>query len=162
GGTRARFVSAQERLSAMPRFVHLFLALAFVALGLSVAPGAQAVTRGGTLLYARGADSRFLDPVLTDRSVDIWILTNLYDTLLRPTPDGKAVVPALGSASQVSDDGRTVTVALRPGIQFADGSPITAADVKWSLDRARNPENGVWSFTLASIESIEAPAADSV
>ena len=47
-------------------------------------------------------------------------------------------------------------MTLRPDIKFADGSPITAEDVKWSLDRARNPENGIWNFTLESIESIEA------
>ena len=40
-------------------------------------------TRGGTMTYGRYANSLFLDPVLNDANVDIWILTNLYDTLLR-------------------------------------------------------------------------------
>ena len=56
-----------------------------------IAATAEAVTRGGTLIYARYADSLLLDPVFNDANVDIWILTNLYDTLLQPTADGKGV-----------------------------------------------------------------------
>jgi peptide/nickel transport system substrate-binding protein len=41
---------------------------------------ASAVERGGELTFGRYADSLFLDPVLNDANVDIWILTNLYDT----------------------------------------------------------------------------------
>ena len=63
---------------------------------------AGAVTRGGTMTYGRYADSLFLDPVLNDANVDIWILSNLYDTLLLPTDDGKGVQPGLATAWQVA------------------------------------------------------------
>ncbi|WP_309569532.1 ABC transporter substrate-binding protein, partial [Deinococcus sp.] len=115
-----------------------------------------AVTRGGSLTFGRYADSLFLDPVLNDANLDIWILTNLYDTLLQPTTDGKRVQPGLASGYVVSKDGKTLTLTLRPGIKFADGSSITAADVKWNLDRARNPDNGAWNNLIASIASVAA------
>ena len=136
--------------------------LALVGAGILMSADARAVTRGGTLVYARNADSLFLDPVLNDRNVDIWILTNLYDTLLQPTPDGKGVVPGLAASYQVADDGLSMTLKLRQGTKFADGSPITVGDVKWSLDRARNPKNGIWGFTLESVDSIETQGDDSV
>ncbi|WP_019586673.1 ABC transporter substrate-binding protein [Deinococcus apachensis] len=136
----------------MNRFTRLTLALgAALTLGSSLA-----VTRGGTMVYGRYADSLFLDPVLNDANLDIWILTNLYDTLLQPSPDGKSVKPGLASRYVVSPNGRAMTLTLRPGIKFANGSPITAQDVKWSLDRARNPNNGAWNGSLASITSITA------
>lgn len=136
----------------MNRFTRLTLALgAALTLGSSLA-----VTRGGTLTYGRYADSLFLDPVLNDANLDIWILTNLYDTLLQPSADGRSVKPGLATRYGVSPDGKTLTLTLRPGIKFANGSPITAGDVKWSLDRARNPDNGAWSGSLASINSITA------
>ncbi|MFD1734651.1 ABC transporter substrate-binding protein [Deinococcus malanensis] len=47
-------------------------------------------------------------------------------------------------------------LTLRPGLRFADGSALTAQDVKWSLDRARKPDNGAWSGSLASISTIVA------
>ncbi|QFP75226.1 ABC transporter substrate-binding protein [Deinococcus sp. AJ005] len=117
---------------------------------------AFAATRGGQMTFGRYADSLFLDPVLNDANLDIWILTNLYDTLLQPTADGKGVQPGLASAYSLSKDGKTVSLTLRSGIKFADGSPITAADVKWSLDRARNPDNGAWVGLVGSIASVAA------
>src|SRR6478609_822759 len=80
--------------------------------------GAADVTRGGTLTYGRYADSLFLDPVLNDANVDIWILSNLYDTLLLPTDDGKGVQAGLATEWKVADDGMSVSLTLRDGIQF--------------------------------------------
>jgi len=95
--------------------------IAVALLGLSHA--ADAVTRGGKLVYARYADSLFLDPVLNDANVDIWILTNLYDTLLQPSADGKSVNPGLATEYKIADDGLTFTLTLRKGTKFSDGSP---------------------------------------
>jgi peptide/nickel transport system substrate-binding protein len=127
-----------------------------------LASTAEAVTRGGTLTYARYADSLLLDPVFNDANVDIWILTNLYDTLLQPTADGKDVQPGLATEYSVSDDGMTFTLKLRQGTKFSDGSAITVDDVKWSLDRARNPKNHIWGFTLEGIDTVEAKGSDTI
>ncbi len=110
---------------------------------------------GGTMIFGRSADSLFLDPVLNDANLDIWVLNSLYDTLLHSTEDGQGIVEALATGYEASDDGLTFTVTLRDGIKFADGSEITPEDVKWSLDRARNPDNGIWSFTLESVDSVD-------
>jgi peptide/nickel transport system substrate-binding protein len=143
------------------RLISIFaIPMVFALTGLNTS--AEAVNRGGKLVYARYADSLFLDPVLNDANVDIWILTNLFDTLLQPTADGKGVVPGLAASYQASDDALTYTLKLRPGIKFSDGSPITVEDVKWSLDRARNPKEGIWNFTLESIDSIETQGDDTV
>src|SRR5579875_3576096 len=99
---------------------------------------AQAAVRGGRMVYGRYADSLFLDPVLTDANVDIWVLTNLYDTLLLPTSDGQGVQPGLASAYEVTDGGRTVMLTLRDGVKFSDGAPLSPDDVIFSLDRARD------------------------
>src|SRR5574338_1330405 len=143
----------------MTRWLRVLLACGLLV---GLAGTAQAVTRGGTLTYARYADSLLLDPVFNDANVDIWILTNLYDTLLQPTADGKDVQPGLATGYEVSDDGMTFTLKLRQGTKFSDGSPITADDVKWSLDRARNPNNHIWGFTLEGIDSIEVGGSDTI
>lgn len=117
---------------------------------------ASAQERGGVMTYGRYADSLFLDPVLNDANVDIWVLSNLYDTLLLPSEDGQGVEPGLATEWSVAEDGLGVTLTLRDGIMFSDGSPITAGDVAWSLNRARNPENGIWNFLLASVSDVVA------
>jgi peptide/nickel transport system substrate-binding protein len=136
----------------------MILAAALIGL----AGTSEAATRGGKLTYARYADSLLLDPVLNDANVDIWILTNLYDTLLQPTADGKGVQPGLATDYKVADDGLTFTLTLRSGTKFSDGWPITAGDVKWTLDRARNPKNGIWNFTLESVDSVEIKGEDTI
>jgi peptide/nickel transport system substrate-binding protein len=136
----------------MKKLVTAALAAALLAGGTSYA---QAVERGGDLTFGRYADSLLLDPVWNDANVDIWIFTNLYDTLIRSSPDGKNLEPGLATEWGVSDDGTQVTLTLREGVKFADGSDMTAEDVKWSLDRARNPENGIWNGLIASIDSVE-------
>jgi peptide/nickel transport system substrate-binding protein len=132
----------------------LMKAVLSAALLVGTSIGAFAVERGGTLKYGRYADSLFLDPVFNDANVDIWILSSLYDTLIQPTDDGKGLKPGLATEWKVSDDGLTVTLTLREGIKFSDGSPITAEDVQWSLQRAANPKNGIWSFLIASVQDV--------
>ena len=146
----------------MKRSVRLFALASVFAAILGAADSAEALNRGGKMVYARNADSLFLDPVLLERNVDIWVLSNLYDTLLEPSADGKTIVPGLATGYEVSPDGLTFTLKLRPGTKFSDGSPITVGDVKWSLDRARNPNNGAWNFTLESLDSIETQGEDTV
>ncbi len=118
--------------------------------------------RGGTMIYARRADSLFLDPVLNDANVDIWILTNLYDTLITPANDGKSLTPGLATEWHASADGKTFTLKLRPGTKFADGSPITADDVVWSLTRASDQKEGIWSFLLISVDKVAAQGDDTI
>ena len=134
-------------MNRLHRLVPFFAAL---AVGLALA----APVRGGTLVYGRYADSLFLDPVFTDANLDIWILQNIYETLIQTGPGGKGLVAGLATNWAASADGKTLTLTLRQGVRFSDGSPLTAADVKFSLDRARNPDNGAWNFLLASIGSI--------
>jgi peptide/nickel transport system substrate-binding protein len=55
-----------------------------------------------------------------------------------------------------------VTLTLREGVKFADGSAMSAEDVKWSLDRARNPDNGIWNGLIASIDSVEIAAPNQI
>jgi peptide/nickel transport system substrate-binding protein len=68
----------------------------------------------------------------------------------------------LATAYKIADDGLTLTLTLRAGTKFSDGSPITTADVKGTLDRARNPKYGDWNFTLESVDSITTQGDDTV
>ena len=122
-----------------------------------------AATRDGTMVFGRAIESQFLDPVHTSQNADIWLSLNLYDTLLLASADGKSVEPGLASAYRLSDEGKTITFTLRPGLKFSDGSPIELSDVKWSLDRARSKaDGGEFAFLLASIASVDTAGPDQV
>ena len=71
--------------------------------------------------------------------------------LLRTGPDGR-LQPLLAESWTIEDAGTTILVNLRQDVFFHDGSPMTAADVKTSLDRVRgDPRRPL----LGDIESIE-------
>ncbi|WP_085822097.1 ABC transporter substrate-binding protein [Ruegeria meonggei] len=117
---------------------------------------AMAQERGGTLNFARYDGSRLIDPIYADRNPDIWMVGSLFDTLLRGSADGNSVEPGLAESHAVSEDGKSVTLTLREGVLFADGSPMSGADVVFSLDRARNPDLSPWAGLLGSIDSVSA------
>lgn len=81
------------------------------------------------------------------------LLGNVYETLLTSTPTGE-IGPGLASAWEVSDDGLTVTLTLREGVTFHDGSPLTAADVVWSLTETQAAGNA--AAALGNVATIEA------
>ena len=143
-----------QRRQAIQGLAGLFAAgLAEAALprGAAAAP----VKRGGTLTFARASDCIYLDPVHTSQNADIWISLNIHDTLIQPSPDGTALQPGLAEAYEVSEDGLTVTLKIRPDLKFADGSPLALSDIKWSLDRARTKESGgTFQFMLESIAEV--------
>ncbi len=107
---------------------------------------------GGAFRFGRLADSVNLDPVTNDGNVNIWILTNIYDTLIRVGLDGASLVPGLAESWEMSEDGKTYTFKLRPDVKFSDGTPMTSKDVKFSWVRAANDPNQIWTFTLTALE----------
>ena len=48
--------------------------------------------------------------------------------------------PIIAEKYEISDDGITYTFNIRDGLKFHDGSTVTAADVKYTFDRASNPD----------------------
>ena len=65
------------------------------------------------------------------------ILSFLYETLFVVSSESFEASPVLASSYEVSDDGLTTTVHLRPEACFSDGSPLTAQDAAYSLISSR-------------------------
>ena len=85
-------------------------------------------------------------------ALDQVLLDNVYETILEVGPDGEAV-PGVASLER-SDDGLTYTLTVRDGVTFHDGSPLTAADIAWSLTETKEAGNAADS--LSSVDTIEA------
>ena len=69
-------------------------------------------------------------------AIDEVVYANVFEGLTRYQADG-SVAPALAKSWMISDDGLVYTFSLHDGVTFHDGSAMDAADVKFSLDRAR-------------------------
>ena len=109
---------------------------------------------GGTLVVALAEEPDALDPTtartLVGRTVFTSICEKLYDI-----DDKLNVVPLLASAlPETSADGKTVTIKLRAGVKFADGTPMDAASVKTSLDRHRTLATSARRSELSSVSAV--------
>ncbi|MCE5208729.1 MAG: ABC transporter substrate-binding protein [Chloroflexi bacterium] len=105
--------------------------------------------------FGRFLDAFLPDPVMNDANADIWYMQQYYAGLVRTNATAE-IEPELAESWEMSEDGLTFTYYLRKDLKFCDGSPITPEDWLWSLERARNPENGIWSFTLEYVDTITA------
>jgi peptide/nickel transport system substrate-binding protein len=114
-------------------------------------------TPGGTFRFGRNEDSVTFDPVATFYNSDIWLLQSVYEQLLRVAPNGTELEPSLATSWDISPDGLTYTFHLRQGVTFHDGSPMKASDVKFSMERAKNDPNNIWTFTMVALEEVTTP-----
>ncbi|MCR4673241.1 MAG: ABC transporter substrate-binding protein [Lachnospiraceae bacterium] len=82
------------------------------------------------------------------------VLFNVFEGLVKPTAEG-VLVPAVASDYVISDDATEYTFTIREGITFHDGNPVTASDVKYSLERSAATASG--SSALSSVSDISVP-----
>jgi peptide/nickel transport system substrate-binding protein len=116
----------------------------------------HAGTAANTLSIGWSIETKTLDPVNNPQNPDIWVMVNIYDQLVRVGNDGTSLVPDLATSWTISKDLTVYTFHLRKGVAFHNGQTLTAEDVRFCLDRARNPKQP-WSWTLAAIKKVEAP-----
>lgn len=115
------------------------------------------------MVYASGADLQSINPLLTvhplARQVQRYaLLTTLarYDSALVP-------VPYLATGWRFEDGRRRLVMQLHRDVHWHDGAPVTSADVRFTLDAARDPATGYpRQQDLAGVESVEAPDAGTV
>ncbi|GLQ53327.1 ABC transporter substrate-binding protein [Devosia nitrariae] len=82
---------------------------------------------------------------------------NVYEALFQLT-DAGTVEPKLVEDYAVNDDGLTYTFTLREGVTFHSGDPLTAADVKHSIERVTaESSQSSRKRSLSNISSVEAP-----
>jgi peptide/nickel transport system substrate-binding protein len=92
-----------------------------------------------TISIAQPADADTLDPSDIDSTDTLNIARQLFGTLYRVTPEGK-LEPYLAESYSFAQDGKSITLKIRPGLKCETGEPLTARDVAYSFDRAANPE----------------------
>lgn len=153
----------------MSRPITVTIALAVVALaGCSSGKASQpssstAPQQGGTLTFAVDSYPQDLNPYSpTADNISIAVFGAWWEYLVRPTQDGTGYEPRLASSYAVSRDNKTYTFRLRHGVRFSDGTPMTTADVMFSLHRAFTDPNSQIAFVGAKLASMTAPDAHTI
>lgn len=114
-------------------------------------------TVGGTLVITLDEDPESLDPHKTAMASPDWILSWVGGSLAIRDAAGD-FVPYLAEGWEISEDGLTWDFTLKEGIKFHDGTPLTAQDYAWTLERSLLEENktGGTGALLGMISEVEA------
>ncbi|QXG76660.1 ABC transporter substrate-binding protein [Modestobacter sp. L9-4] len=115
-----------------------------------------APAEGGDLTIARQADILSMDKTTTFDNSSIYVMEQIMEPLFMVSQDGTKVEPWLAKDYKVSDDKLTYTITLRDDVKFSTGAPMTAADVKFSIDEATKTGADGWGYINAAIKTVEA------
>ena len=99
----------------------------------------EAGNRTGTLHLAIGAEPRELDPQRQGAFDEMCVSLALFEGLTAIDERTSRPVPAAAESWETAADGLRWTFHLRAGLRWSDGSPLTAEDFAWSLQRALSP-----------------------
>ncbi len=108
-----------------------------------------------TLTVANIYDARSLDPIIQNEVAASNAICHINETLIELTDEGNPV-PLLAETFEQLDS-TTYKFVLRKGVKFHNGDPFTAADVLYTIERAKSPLGSAIKQYPEIIESAEAP-----
>jgi peptide/nickel transport system substrate-binding protein len=160
GPAQSRTAAGLERSA----FSVLVIGVVWLTLVASATPAAPPPTfkNGGTLTIGLAEDPDALDPTLSSTTIGWTVFVNMCEKLYDLNPKLE-VVPQLAAAlPKFSENKKTVTIKLRTGIKFNDGTPFTAPAVKQSLERHKALPRSARASDLAPVASIDTQGDDTV
>ena len=123
--------------------------------GDSSGSGSGISAQDGDVLYHVYHSSPYvtLDPS-TEYSNGILVLQNVYETLTYYNAETGELEPKLATAWSSNEDGTVWTFQLREDVTFHDGTKMTSADVKASMERTLSLGQGA-AYNWSAVESVE-------
>jgi len=100
---------------------------------------------GGMITEGVTGMPQIINPItispFTSPEADNDLIALIYSGLLKATPDG-SLIPNLAESYQISEDGLTYTFKLKDDLSWHDGKPVTSDDVKFTIQKAQDPQIG--------------------
>ncbi len=113
---------------------------------------------GGTWVYAIDSDPDTLDVHFTVSGDSSFIMKQVSGSVLALDPETQEFVPYLAESYSLSEDGLTWEIKFKDGMKWHDGTPFTAEDYVWTLERVManpSPATGAMIDGMASVEAID-------
>jgi peptide/nickel transport system substrate-binding protein len=112
---------------------------------------------GGVLKIATSTDPVGLDPMISSAYSTALITEHVYGSLMQYDKELNETSPDLAESVEVSEDRLTYVFKLRPNVKWHDGQPFTSEDVKFSMERQKDPATGSPNaYMYANVESVTA------
>jgi peptide/nickel transport system substrate-binding protein len=140
----------------------LLLAGIGLALLAMLAGGPAAAQTAQTLRIGLAEDPDLLDPTLARTFVGRMVFANMCEKLYDVNAKLQIIPQLAASMPKFSNGGKTVTIDLRQGIKFNDGTTFDADAVKTSLDRHRTLKASSRASELEPVQSVKVVDSDTV
>lgn len=111
-----------------------------MVLGMQPARAQDTPVEGGTLRIVQGADAQPKNILAGRAGNDAW-RHQVFDALTVLDSETGEPRPVLATEWEASEDGRTFRIRIRDDVTFHSGRPLTAADVVFTLEQMKVPEN---------------------
>ena len=98
-----------------------------------------------TMRAVMQGDLRSFDPIWTTANISAYYGAMVYDTLFAVDEQFKSQ-PQMVGKYEISPDRLTYTFTLRDGLKFHDGSPFSAEDVVFSIERAQHTNSQIRQY----------------
>ena len=116
---------------------------------------APAEAQKKTLVIGLNQDPDILDPTLARTYVGRIVFEHMCEKLYEIDENLKIFPQLAAELPAFSDAGKTVTIKLRAGVKFNDGTPMTAEAVKFSLDRHREMKGSSRRSELDHVDAVD-------
>lgn len=112
-------------------------------------------SEGGIAVVSLSSDPGSLDPTIANTFPARVVFTSFCEKLYDADENLELVPQLAAELPKVSDDGLTVDIALREGVEFNDGTPFDADAVKISLDRHRELPTSARASELSAVDEVK-------
>jgi peptide/nickel transport system substrate-binding protein len=113
------------------------------------------------MTLARLEEPLTLDPVGPSDNGSIYMIAQVFDTLVKPDEKGSGLAPGLAEKWDISPDGLEYTFHLRSA-KFSNGDPVTSEDVVFSLDNVAHGKDSPYAFLFQAMKKVSAPDATTI
>ena len=116
-----------------------------------------------TLYRHLGGDPATLDPTTTNEELGLRVEELIFRPLIGLDRE-RRLVPSLATSWSVSSDGLVYDLRLDPKARWEDGSPVTSADVAYTIERVRDPKVPAanWRSAFEDVAAVETPDSSTV
>jgi ABC-type transport system substrate-binding protein len=120
---------------------------------------------GGTWRLGFGSDIEKLNPFDSQWSLDLIVLSEIYDTLLQPNPQKPLeLMPWMATEwtreewdYEAGKKAPVITFKLAENIKWHDGTRLTSKDVKFTIELLRDKESAMWYPFVQKVVKVETP-----
>ncbi len=147
-----QYLSSKERLLIRSLILIIIVSLAFLVVRFYQRHIVYLPENGGNYIEALVGQPSYINPILAQSDIDRDLTKLIYSGLFKYN-ENLEIEPDLADSYEISEDKKTYTIHLRPGILWHNGNPLLADDVLYTFEIMKDTEfNSPYAISFQGVE----------